>query len=71
VDLHAWPVEPMSDPVVVVKVKCRKSHWCVVLPWQITPPGFPMCDVCYGPMFPQEARNQKPSDPVYRNGQPS
>lgn len=59
--------------MVVVEVKCRKGHRCVVLPGQITPPSMPICEQerCYGPMFPVEARNQRPSDRVYRNGDPA
>lgn len=57
----------------VVEVKCKNGHRCVVLPGQIRPTGFPICEEerCYKPMFAVEARTQRPSDRVYRNGQPS
>jgi hypothetical protein len=56
---------------VVLEVKCRKGHRCVVLPSQIGPASFPICEECYAPMFPIEARAQRESDRVYRDGAPS
>lgn len=65
------PTPPKA--MVVVEVKCRKGHRCVVLPGQIGPLDIPICseDRCYGPMFPVCARNQRPSDRVYNDGKPS
>lgn len=50
----------MSEYEAFVTVKCRNGHQRDIGPEEGREPGFfPMCTVCYGPMFPTNAGRRK------------
>lgn len=49
-----------NEPVVVVK--CKAGHTREIGPEGPGPGGFPMCTICFRPMFPVAAKMRKKND---------